>query len=159
MPRANIPGLVYFYQGEPVAGGSMFYYESGTTTLIQLYADANESIPITNPVTLDAAGIEPNVFFSGTAKKRLETSLGEQVFEVDPVGGQNVLGNFSDWNVEIIYDQSDIVRKGNDFYISKTSNNQGNDPSEDSNEINWERIYFLKRGLTDNVTLHFYRNR
>ena len=142
MARINEPGLVYFYQGEPVANGLMYYFESGTSTLKETYADSGENVPNSNPVVMNADGSEPNVFYSGSAKKVLTTSLGEQVFEADPVGGNNQLGNFSDFNLEIIYGQSDIVRFNDKFYLSLKTDNQGNSPDVDDG-TNWTEIDFV----------------
>ena len=145
MPRINTPGLVYRYQGEAVSGGLMYYFESGTTTPKTTYKDANESIANTHPVVLNADGTQPNVFFSGSAKQRLTTSVdegSELVFESDPVGGQSQLGNFSDFSLELIYNTPDLVRLNDKYYQSLTDNNQGNDPETDGG-VNWAQVDFV----------------
>lgn len=142
MPRSTNPAIVHLYQGEPVSNGQLFFFESNTTTPKSVYADVGETVELSQPVRLDAGGREPNIFYSGSAKVRLLTESGEQVFERDPVGGESLLGNFSDFNIEIIYNLNDIV-KGSDgeFYISLSNNNVGNDPTDD-NGSNWRLIYF-----------------
>ena len=142
MPRYQNPADVNFYQGQPTPNGKLFFFESGTSTPKQTYFDIGETTPNTHPVLLDAAGREPNIFYSGSAKVVLQNELGEQVWERDPVGGESQLGNFSDYNPEIIYNKSgnDIVSYKGEFYISLTNNNVGNDPETSPDD--WLLIYF-----------------
>lgn len=140
MPRYQNPADINFYQGQPTPNGKLFFFESGTSTPKQTYADVGETIPNAHPVLLDASGREPNIFYSGSAKVVLQNELGEQVWERDPVGGESQLGNFSDYNLEIIYGENDIVKDDGEFYISLTNNNVGNKPSESPDD--WLLIYF-----------------
>lgn len=142
MPRNTNPAPVFYHQNEPVSSGLMYYFESGTNVPKATYADVSESIQNPHPVVLDSAGRLPNVFFSGSAKQVLTTELGEQVFERDPVGGQDVLGNFSNYNNLIIYGISDIVRYNGNYFESLINNNQGNQPDSDDG-TNWAEIDFI----------------
>jgi len=142
MPRYVNPADVNWYQSETVASGKLYFYESGTTTLKTTYNDVAETTANPNPVLLDAGGREPNIFYSGTAKVVLHTSLDEPVWERDPVGGQTQLGNFSDYVAGVIYNIPDLIRDSNDnFYQSLTDNNQDNLPSTDGG-VNWKQVDF-----------------
>jgi len=129
MPRYQNPADINFYQGSPTPNGQLFFFESGTSTPKATYADVGESIQNPQPVLLDSAGREPNIFYSGSAKVVLKDEDSQQVWERDPVGGESVLGNFSDFNLQIIYSIHDTVQTSDgEFYKSLTSGNQGNDP-------------------------------
>ena len=141
MPRYQNPADINFYQGEPTPNGLLFFFESGTSTPKATYADIGESVQNSHPVLLDAAGREPNIFYSGSAKVVLQNSLDEQVWERDPVGGESTLGNFSEYNSEIIYSQNDIVTDGGKFYLSLSNNNVGNDPTLETSK--WMEIRFI----------------
>jgi hypothetical protein len=144
MPRSQNPAIVHWFQGEAVANGKLYYYESGTTTPKATYADSLETATLQNahPVILDSAGREPNIFYSGSAKQVLEDSLGNQVWERDPVGGESLLGSFSLFNIEVIYNLHDTVQTSNGkFYISLVGSNQGNTPSTSAEE--WSEIRFI----------------
>lgn len=42
--------------GQPLAGGSVYFYEVGTTTPKTTYQDSSSTVANSNPVILDAAG-------------------------------------------------------------------------------------------------------
>lgn len=140
MARYQNPADINFNNGQPLPNGKLFFFEAGTSTPKQTFSDAAESVANPHPVLLDASGREPNIFYSGSAKVVLQDASGEQVWERDPVGGENLLGNFSDYNIEITYNMTDIVNFEGNFYQSLTNNNVGNNPSTDL--TNWELIYF-----------------
>lgn len=71
--------------GNPLAGGQLFTYESGTSTPTAVYHDARFVDAWTNPVILDDAG-EALVYFAGVQKWVLTDQWGVQQWEVDPVG-------------------------------------------------------------------------
>lgn len=144
MARFGTIGTQYFDDaGDPLISGKLYFYESGTTTAKDTFADVNLSIPNANPVLLTAAGRQPNIFFNGSARVVLTTSAGVQVEVRDPVGGESQQGAFSDWNTVTIYNKQDIVI-GPDglYYVSITDGNQGNDPT--TSAPNWTRVSFLK---------------
>ena len=72
--------------GNPLIDGKLFIYESGTLTLKDTFADINLTIANTNPVILDGAGRQPNVWFEGFAKIILTSSDDVQIEERDPIG-------------------------------------------------------------------------
>lgn len=141
MPRYQNPADINFSLGAPTPSGKLYFYESGTSTPKQTYADISESVANSHPVLLDSAGREPNIFYSGSAKVVLEDSAGQQIWERDPVGGESLLGNFSDFNITIIYGVNDIVEDGGKFYQSLANNNQGNTPGTSAEE--WSEIRFI----------------
>ena len=141
MSRFIDPAPHYTRAGIPLTNGTIAFFESGTTTPKQTYADENESIPNPLVISLDTSGYVPNIFFSGTAKVVVTDDSG-QLFERDPVGGEKELGDFSLWLSVVDYDKGDIV-EGSDglIYRSLTNNNIGNDPT--LSQSTWEEIRFI----------------
>jgi hypothetical protein len=64
----------------PLAAGKLFTIQAGTTSTPQnAYQDSALTLPYPNPLTLDAGGRIPQLFFAdGSIKIRLENSLGVQ---------------------------------------------------------------------------------
>lgn len=119
--------------GDVAAGGTLTFYESGTDTLLTIYADVNETTPIANPVSLGDRGEVPNIFFSASARCVLNDVGGTQIFDVDPVSSDQGAGEWEIWNSNIVYSQSDIAFGINGLaYISLQNENQGNDPVLDA---------------------------
>lgn len=142
MTRSVNPAPQYLdSNGDPIAGGKMFFFESGTNTDKATFKDQSETIPNTQPVILDAAGRLPSVFFTGSAKQVLNTADDTLVFERDPVGGEAILGAFTNWSEPIIYSVDNIVNFNGKFYQSLTNSNQGNQP--DISPTTWEEIRFI----------------
>jgi hypothetical protein len=140
MARFGSLGTQYFDDaGDPLVNGKIYFFESGTNTPKDTFADVNLSIPNANPVLLSASGRQPSVFFSGVARGVITKNDDTQIEVRDPLGGEQSEGSFSDWNSLTIYNKPDIV-VGSDgkFYISITDGNQGNDPTGDL--INWSEI-------------------
>ena len=143
MPRV-IGAFAQFLDGEgyPLTEGLLQFTVSGTNaTDKDTYADADETIPNTNPVVLDAEGRCPNVFGSGAYRVTVFTSEGEQISQKDPVANAEESGSFPDWNSVTTYNVPDIVIADDLLmYRSITNANQGNDPT--ISEENWEQIEF-----------------
>lgn len=73
------PNPVYFdlLSNAPVAGGSLAFYEQGTTTPKGTWSDQALTIPNTNPVPLDSSGrANVNIWLDGAYSVRLLDSLG-----------------------------------------------------------------------------------
>ncbi len=120
----------------------MFFFESGTSTLKNTFADINETIANPNPVILTGSGRLPNVFFRGSAKVVLTDNDDVQIFERDPVSTSETGVPFSDFDSVTSYDISDIVTGSDErFYQSLVANNQDNDPV--SSPSSWMRIDFV----------------
>jgi hypothetical protein len=125
--------------GDPLVNGKIYFYESGTTTLKNTFADVNLSIPNTNPVILTAAGRQPNIFFDGVAKAILTSNSDVQILVRDPVG--ETATDFGDeWVATKIYGANDVVL-GSDgvYYRSLVSGNQNNNPVTSTGS--WTLLY------------------
>jgi len=132
--------------GNVLAGGKLFFYNTGTTDLKNTYSDSALTTPNTNPVILDGEGRLANgdgsVFLSGSYNVHLKDSNDVQVWARDPVTSVDDLT--SDWASGSTYSKNQIVVGSNTlFYISLVDNNTGNDPTTDDGS-NWTRIQFLQ---------------
>ena len=132
--------------GDLAAGGTLSLYESGTNVLLSIYADVNESTPIANPVTLGSRGEVPNIFYSLSARAVVDDAAGNQIFDVDPVGGTTASGAYQIWDSNVVYSVNDIVFGSNsEPYISLTNQNEGNDPTLDAgNNQFWTELLEIK---------------
>lgn len=142
MSRSTNPVPQFFDEsGGPIADGSMFYFESGTTTQKVTFADAAQTIENTHPVLLDGSGRLPNVFFTGSAKQILVSSNGAQQWERDPVGGDTGLTFGADWVATQTYSVGFvIIASDGEYYRSLVNNNSNNDPTTAS--ASWEQLQF-----------------
>jgi len=128
--------------GDPLVNGKIYFYESGTTTLKDTFADINQSIPNTNPVILTASGRQPNIFFNGTAKAVLVSNSDVQIVVRDPVG--ETATDFGDqWVATKTYNAIDVVL-GSDgvYYRSLINGNQNNNPVTTSGF--WTLLYSVE---------------
>jgi hypothetical protein len=128
--------------GDPLSSGKIYFYETGTTTLKDTFSDINQTIANTNPVILTAAGRQPNIFFSGTAKAILVDKNDVQILVRDPIG--QTASVFGDgWVATKIY-SSDAVVLGSDgqYYRSLAAGNQNNDPTSTSGY--WTLLYSVE---------------
>src|ERR1044072_4227830 len=66
--------------GKPYAGGTLNYYTQNTFTPKTVWSDLAGTIPLSNPVTLDADG-RAIVYGSGTYRVILKDSSGNQIFD------------------------------------------------------------------------------
>lgn len=122
--------------------GSVSFFDSNTNADKVTYKDELETIPNELSVPVDANGNLPNIFFSGSAAVVYLDEFDVQYAARNPVGEEIGLGNFTSWSNIVTYDAYDIVRgSDNEFYISLTNNNQGNDPT--TSPTNWEQIRFI----------------
>jgi len=144
MSRFGSLGTQYFdNSGDPLISGKIYFYESGTTTPKNTYADESLLIPNTNPVILTGAGRQPNIFFEGTAKAILTDGDDVQIEVKDPVGSSST-ANFDTWKDYRIYEIPDVVvGSDNAYYISTSDNNLGNDPTA-ANTTFWSEVEFIR---------------
>lgn len=70
--------------GQPLAGGKIYTYAAGTTTLKTTWSDAGETSPNTNPVILNARG-EATIFWRGAYKVALTTAADVVIWTVDGI--------------------------------------------------------------------------
>jgi hypothetical protein len=140
--RYGIGGQQYFdNNGEPLSAGKLYFYETGTTTAKDTYSDSDETVANTNPVILDAAGRQGDIFFSGFAKIVIKDSDGAQIDVTDPIGAAAVDGAFVPWVTTVEYDLGDTVTDSSgDYFVSLTSGNTGHSPS--INPTYWQQMLF-----------------
>lgn len=77
----------YDSSGSPLAGATLEFYESGTSTPLTVYTDSSLSIPAStlNSLTADSSGRFGNIFMSvDSYKVILKDSIGNTVFTADP---------------------------------------------------------------------------
>lgn len=68
--------------GDPLAGGQVYFYIPGTSTLKTTWADSAATVPNTNPVILDAAG-RATIWGDGAYRQVLKDSLSNQIWDRD----------------------------------------------------------------------------
>jgi len=83
----DISAQFFDNNGDPLAAGKLYFYDTGTTDLKTTYSDSAMTVENTNPVVLDAYGVPGDIFFAGTAKVVLKTSADVQMRSQDPVNG------------------------------------------------------------------------
>ncbi|MBF0399969.1 MAG: hypothetical protein HQL90_04305 [Magnetococcales bacterium] len=81
---ATIPYRAIDDNGNPLAGGLVYTYASGTSTPLTTYSDSALSVPNANPVVLDSRG-EANIYFSSAMKIVLKTPAGVTITTVDGI--------------------------------------------------------------------------
>lgn len=70
--------------GNPIVGGSVYYYASGTTTLQTIYADSGEVNTLPNPMILGSRGeLTSTVYLDGDYNVVVKDADGVQIFERD----------------------------------------------------------------------------
>ena len=86
MSGFSVPISSWLYQGIPAASGTLQVYKTGTTTHINIYADAGLTTPLSNPVTLDSNG-QVKFYVDGSVNLRLDgyTASGSLIASIDPV--------------------------------------------------------------------------
>lgn len=90
------PQSQYYTGGSIAAGGSLYVYQTGTTTTVTIYSDGGLTTPIANPITLDSNGEAK--FYVGTAVNlRLDSydlngAFIQTLDPVYPVGGTATTG-------------------------------------------------------------------
>lgn len=114
--------------GDPLVSGKLYFYETGTSTLADTYADSGQTILNPNPVILSGAGEVPNIFFTGTLKVKLTDNDDVQLWERDPVTSGGTGSILADWESTVTYDATDLVRYNLKYYISLVNNNLDNTP-------------------------------
>lgn len=146
MARFGSIGSQFFDDnGDPLSGGLLYFYDPGTLNAKTTYSNEGLTTANANPVVLDAAGRQPNIFFSGTARCILKDSGGTQIEDRDPVGDSISTAEFSEWNENTVYDANDISRGSDDrYYMSIGNTNAGNDPTSTSGywmEVRLNNVY------------------
>lgn len=76
--------------GNPVSGAKLYFYETGTSTLATVYANAAGTTPAQNPLEANGSGIFAPVYldFDSTYRVKLTNGGGsETYYDIDPVPG------------------------------------------------------------------------
>jgi len=71
--------------GNPLSGGKLNFYDTGTTNRKTTYSDSDLSVANANPVVMGADGVPGNIFGTGDYKMVLTDSAGVQLRSMDPV--------------------------------------------------------------------------
>lgn len=145
MARFGSLGTQYFDDaGGPLVSGKIYVYQSGgTSTPKDTFADAAQTILNPNPIILSAAGRQPNIFFSGSARMILTDGNDVQIEPRDPIGGEVSDSAFSDYNTDAVYNVPDtVIGADGNFYVSITDGNEGNEPS--ASPGNWTQIRYIR---------------
>lgn len=80
--------------GVPLAGGQLFFYESGTTTPLNTYQDPALTIPNANPVVANAGGYFGPIWLSPSQPYKVQlftaatpnNPTGSEIWSIDPFG-------------------------------------------------------------------------
>lgn len=117
--------------GDPVVGGQLYTYETGTTTAKTTWTDASKATPNTNPVILDSRG-QADVWIdaSSTAYRfKLLDADGTTVWTVDDVRGTGV--PITDFAATLLNDATaaeameTLTYAANTYYVDASEADQG----------------------------------
>lgn len=98
-----LTGQFFDNNGDPLNGGLIYSYISGTLTPQATYTDATGTVPAANPIVLDSSG-RANVWGSGTYKFIIKDSLGNTISTLDSVTAIFGSGDMT----KAVYDTSNI---------------------------------------------------
>jgi hypothetical protein len=76
--------------GNPLSGAKLYFYQTGTTTPVDVYEGSDLATPLSNPVEADSAGLFPAIYRDPEVTYRavLKNSSGSTtVYDIDPIGG------------------------------------------------------------------------
>jgi hypothetical protein len=100
-PVGGVAAQFFDNNGVPLAGGKLYTYEAGTTTLQATYTTNSGNVARTNPIVLDSAGRVPSggeVWLTSQAYKFvLNTSTDVLLATYDNIVGQDI-GSFTPQN-------------------------------------------------------------
>lgn len=115
--------------GNPLAGGLVYSYIAGTSTLQSTYTGASGGTANANPVVLDSNGraaiwLDPTLSY----KLVIKTSAGVTIKTVDTIAGSAASG-IPTWNANTTYSMGNIVADGSGYgllYVSLQNSNLNN---------------------------------
>ena len=92
---------------------------------------------------------DPNITIPEYLHVKLRDSLsGFNRFSVDKT--------YTTWSNLTVYDDDQVVKEGTDFYVSLQANNQGNQPSLDTDMSHWSKVYdynFIEGTQADDISV------
>lgn len=71
--------------GSALSSGQVYFYAIGTTSKVDIFSDPELTVPLSNPVTLDAAG-KAKVYTERAVRMVIQSSAGVTVADYDEVG-------------------------------------------------------------------------
>ena len=85
---------VFDTDGNPVSGAKLYFYQTGTTTPVSIYSDADLTTPLANPVVADSAGRHAPVYLDSavTYRCKVTDTANNTIKDVDPITS-NLLSN------------------------------------------------------------------
>lgn len=94
--------------GNPLAGGYLYFYASGTSTPLATYSDSGLTIANTNPVEANSEGYWGPIYLQAADYKVvLKDADGVQVWTADPVSGSSGSGQSS--NIRTVTTDTTLV--------------------------------------------------
>lgn len=93
--------------GLTLSSGVVYVYQVGTTTKVAVYSDVGLTNPVSNPVTLDAAG-KAEVYTENSVRLVIESSLGAAIADIESVGVSSTVGEFTSDFLPDVSDTHDI---------------------------------------------------
>lgn len=153
--------------GTLASSGKMKFFENGDySTLKNTYSQSDNTMPNTNPVSLDGQGRMPPCFGVGAYSVKFYAydadaidGVGSLQWTRDDVLLSELTGQFSEWTGLVTYNAGEIVQgSDSEYYRSIENENLGNDPT--SAATFWEQIVFITiynanrtYQINDNVSL------
>lgn len=146
--------------GLALENGLVYFYEAGTTTPKTVYQDAEESLPHSNPATLDAAG-KLFAYTTGKIKLVIEDSDGGSVRTIDDIGVGLSTSDvsttaadsvyFSGSNLSEVIDNLGTSLGANALYKYKTVGNQRTYLSRGADRVSVKDFGAVGDGVTDDT--------
>lgn len=112
--------------GKPLAGGKVYTYEAGTTTLKNTYTTHEGDVPNTNPVILDQNGKAKIFLGDGAYRIRIEDKDGALVDDINQISRYVTQSDFAEFQqtVETGINELEQVKDQIDTYVDSSINDQ-----------------------------------
>lgn len=112
--------------GKPLAGGKVYTYEAGTTTLKNTYTTHEGDVPNTNPVILDQNGKAKIFLGDGAYRIRIEDKDGALVDDINQISRYVTQSDFAEFQqtVETGINELEQVKDQIDTYVDSSISDQ-----------------------------------
>lgn len=128
--------------GNPLIDGLFYFYETGTNTPLDTFADVNLDTVNPNPLPLTAAGRCPNAYgYNRLYRVVVKTSDNVQILQRDNVGSFSAESALSSWIYDKTYLKGELVTYNYKYYKSEVNGNKGNIPDAASQ---WSEVKFIQ---------------